>query len=204
VRNLIKAASLVAPFAILCVANPVLSADQQTVPPVMKFEEQKQCQIKCLDPHPGCEESQRVIDTLRTLFEACGREDMETVSSYLADDCTGFTGSHKLLVGKQAILEHIKKVVEYHKNDPDSPLLSYIISSPYAEVNGTTATVSYNAFKTYGGKHPRTLESHSMDVFEKHGEKWLESHYRNDWKEVSPLALKSAESQSEKDKTTSQ
>jgi ketosteroid isomerase-like protein len=191
VRNWIKAASLVAPLAVCCSAIPALSADQKTTtPPVMKFVESNQCVIRCFDPHPACEESQKVIETLRQIFEACGREDMDTVSKYLADDCTGFTGQHKLIVGKQAVLDHIKKAIEDHKNDAESPLLSYTIISPYAEVQGNSATVTYNAFKTYGGKHPRTLESHSTDIFERHGDKWLQSHYRNDWKEVPAISLK--------------
>jgi ketosteroid isomerase-like protein len=152
-----------------------------------KFEEgtQTQCKVSCGDQlNEECEESKKVIETLRKIFEAYGRHDMKTAGEYVADDCTGFDDAKKLLVGKKAVLENLEKSLESAEKDKQSPLLSYTIEKPYAQVTGDTAIVSFVAYKSYGGKRPHSMVSRSTDIFVKRDGKWLGSHYRRSWKEL--------------------
>jgi uncharacterized protein (TIGR02246 family) len=126
-----------------------------------------------------------VIETVRKIFEAFGKHDLKTVAEYVADDCTGFAGDHKLLVGKEAILADMKMHIEERAEKKVSPLLSYTIERPYAQVTGDTAVVTFVAYKTYGGDHPHRKCSHTTNIFVKRDGRWQQSHYRNDWKEVS-------------------
>lgn len=167
-------------FALL-LASPVLAAEVATSTIVKLEKDTPQCKIHCVDAHPSCEESAQVIDILKQLFQAYYNGDVDFVSKYIADDCTGFDDDHKLTVGKAAILDHIRKHIEKNKSD-DSPLQSYTISSPYAQINGDTAIVTFLALKDYGGVHPHRLVSHSTDIFVKRDGQWIKLHYRNSWK----------------------
>jgi hypothetical protein len=153
---------------------------------VVHFEEPTVCKVDCVDPHPACEESQKVIETLKQIYEAYGRNDLAAVAPFIDDNCTTFEqNSNKLIVGKKAVLEDIQKRIDTYMNDRESPLLSYTIKSPYAEVKGDTAVVTFMAYKTFGGKHPQKLESHCTDIFVKKDGKWLKMHFRANWQPVS-------------------
>ena len=142
------------------------------------------CQINCIDPHPACSESAKVIETVKLMYKAFSEKDVDTLSKYLDEDCTTFDEStQKLIKGKQAVLEDIKSRIA-KMEDEDSPLLSYTIDNPYAEVNGDTAVVSFTAIKKLGGKDPHTLESHCTDIFKKEGDRWVRMHYRFNFKVV--------------------
>lgn len=185
-KNSTKTATLSLVAFLSCASSAyAIEAPKQIQPPVLKFDEGSHCKINLVDPHPKCEESQKVIDTLRTIFEAYGRHDFKTVAEYMTDDCTGFAENHKFLCGKKATLEYVEKNVAQITSDTDSPLLAFTIERPYAEVNGDTATVTFLAYKEFGGKHPHTVMSHSTDIFVKRDGRWLKSHFRNCWKEVS-------------------
>jgi hypothetical protein len=152
---------------------------------VMHFESAPTCKIDCVDPHPACEESAKVIETLKTIYEAFGRGDVAGCGKYIDDNCTTFDEATKsLIVGKKAVLEDIQKKIEQFRDDRESPLVSYTIERPYAAVKGDTAVVTFIAYKTFAGKHPRTLRSHCTDIFVKKDGQWLKMHYRSDWKPV--------------------
>jgi len=183
VNKTCKLATLVVPILVLTTI-PVQALAQKAVVDT-KSDAAPVCKISFVDPHTNCKESECVIETLRTIFEAYGKHDMKTVAQYIAEDCTGFGENHKLIIGKEAVLEHITHNIEERAEIKDSPLLSYTIERPYAQVTGDTAIVTFIAYKQYGGKHPRKLCSHSTDIFVKRDGKWLKSHYRNNWREVS-------------------
>lgn len=150
-----------------------------------KTEEGPTCKVTCGQPlSEECEESKKVIETLRKIFEAYGRHDLKSAAEYIADDCTGFSDDRKLIVGKKAILEQIEKNIIERSKDKDSPLLSYTIDKPYAQVTGDTAIVTFVAYKSYGGQHSHQMISHCTDIFVKRDGKWLASHYRRSWKDL--------------------
>jgi ketosteroid isomerase-like protein len=160
------------------------AAAPQTPNPV-HFIDSNICKVDCVDPHPACEESQKVIDTLKKIYEAFGRGDMNEVSQYIDEDCTTFDEStHKLIVGKKEVLEDIRRKIEQFRDDKESPLLSYTIERPYAEVKDNMAVVTFVAIKQFGGKHPQKLVSHCTDIFKKENGRWMKSHFRSLWKPV--------------------
>jgi ketosteroid isomerase-like protein len=152
---------------------------------IVHFEEPTVCKVDCLDPHPACEESQKVIETLKMIYEAYGRNDLAAVAPYIDDDCTTFEQNTKtLVVGKKAVLADVQKRINEYRDDKESPILSYTIKSPWAEVKGDTAVVTFVGVKKFGGKHPQTFESHCTDVFKKKDGKWLKMHFVANWKPV--------------------
>ncbi|MGH9552778.1 MAG: YybH family protein [Terriglobales bacterium] len=151
----------------------------------VKFEDNPICKVECIDAHPACEESQKVIDTLKEIYEAFGRRDVQGCGKYFDENCSTFDEQSKQLIsGKQAVMEDVRKKIERLADDKESPLVSYTIEHPYAQVKGDTAVVTFTATKVFGGKHPRTLQSHCTDIFVKKDGKWLKLHYRANWKPV--------------------
>ncbi|HEY9784306.1 MAG TPA: nuclear transport factor 2 family protein [Candidatus Obscuribacterales bacterium] len=145
--------------------------------------EPEKCQISCIEPHAACTESEKVIETLKEITAALNDGDLETVSSYLDDGCTTFDkGTKKLIVGKQAVLDDLKRRIAAHNATSQEPLKAYTIDHPYAKVNGDVCVVTFVAHKEYGGKHPMKMESRCTDIFVRRGEKWKKLHYRSDWK----------------------
>src|SRR5262249_29783216 len=62
------------------------------------------CKFECIDAHPSCEESAKVIETVELVFKAFLKGDLDTVSKYLDDNCTTFDeGSNTLIKGKQNV-----------------------------------------------------------------------------------------------------
>jgi hypothetical protein len=143
------------------------------------------CMVTCHDPHPACRESARVIDTLNKLTQLINEGDFAAMGEYFDDGVTTFNeDTKKLIIGKEAVMADIKQRYErQHKSD--GHLLSYTIDSPYAEVNGNRAVVTFIAKKVLSGLHPVDMESHSTEVFIKEGDKWKTLHYRGAWKKVS-------------------
>lgn len=189
-KNLTKLALLAIPALI---SNAAMADDHK---PVLTFNEPPECKIHLIEGHSACEESKKVVETMRKIFEAYGKEDLPGIGQYIAEDCTGFGEDHKLIVGRQAVLDHIKCNMDKHQKDSDSPLTSYTIDRPFAQVVGDTATVTFVAYKSYGGKHPRNMISHSTDIFVKKDGKWLASHYVNNWKDTSKIVSVNPENES--------
>ncbi len=143
------------------------------------------CKIECGEPLAACSESQKVIEILKLLADAYARGDLVTYEAYLDDGCTTFDeGTKKLIVGKQAVLEHLKRRFEEFSPNGKTPLVSYKIEHPYAKVTGDTAVVSFVAGIQVGGKSPYKAENHVTDIFVKHGDKWKKLHYRGRWRKA--------------------
>jgi len=143
------------------------------------------CKIECSEPFATCSESEKVIETLKVLADAYARGDLTTYETYLDDGCTTFDEeTKKLIVGKQAVLEHLKQRFQEFAPDGKKPLVSYTIEHPYANVTGDTAVVTFVAGVQIGGKNPYRAENHVTDIFVKHGDKWKKLHYRGRWRKV--------------------
>lgn len=180
---LLVAASLAGAMSI-----PARAVDAGQVPAstplTIQFKDNHQCTIQCVDPHPACEESQKVIELLKEIYAAFGRRDIEAFSQYLDDGCTTFDEDTKsLIVGKKAVLEDVRKKMD-KIDDKEAPLVSLTIEHPYAQVHDDTAVVTFTALKEYGGTHPRKLESRCTDIFVKKEGKWRKLHYRSNWKPI--------------------
>jgi ketosteroid isomerase-like protein len=148
-------------------------------------QQKTQVKFACINHHPNCAESEHVIQTLAMYAKAYVSQDYKTCAEYMSDNITTFDEhSKKLISGKQAVLADMKERLDKSAPDSDSPLLSYTIDNPVAEVTGNSACVSCIGIKVYGGKHPRTVESHSSYVFVKEEGKWKKQHFRTDWKQV--------------------
>lgn len=143
----------------------------------------KQCRVSCVNPHAACTESEKVIETLRMLFDAVHKGDFETMSAHMDDGVTTFDeGTKKLIQGKEAVLADLKRKFETNKA---LGLESLTIDNPYAKVTGNVAVVTFVARKVYGGKKPSKMESHSTEIFVNEGGKWKKMHYRSNWKKIS-------------------
>ncbi len=140
--------------------------------------------ISCINPHAACAESEKVLDTLKILFRAYSKGDLVTAGQYMDEDCTTFDEASKsLIVGRKAVLDDLKHKIHGWEVS-DSPLISYTMEKPYAQVDGDMAVVSFVAIKEFGGKHPQKFKSHCTDIFKLEDGKWKKLHYRSNWKEV--------------------
>ena len=149
------------------------------------FESKSICKIECSEPFAACSESDKVIETLKLLADAYARGDLTAYEAYLDDGCTTFDEeTKKLIVGKQAVLEHLKQRFQEFAPDGKKPLVSYTIEHPYANVTGDTAVVTFVAGVQIGGKNPYKAENHVTDIFVKHGDKWKKLHYLGRWRKV--------------------
>lgn len=150
---------------------------------VTEHHSTKQCRVSCVNPHAACTESEKVIETLRMLFDAVHKGDFDTLSSHMDDGVTTFDeGTKKLIQGKEAVLADLKRKFETNKA---MGLESLTIDNPYAKVTGNVAVVTFVAKKVYGGKKPAKMESHSTEIFVNEGGKWKKMHYRSNWKKIS-------------------
>jgi len=144
------------------------------------------CKFSCLDAHPSCEESAKVIETVEYVLKAFFKGDLATVSKYLDDNCTTFDESTNTLIkGKQNVMADLKRKVTANEDQEEAPLISFTMDQPYAKVTGNTAVVSFIAIKVLGGKHPQKLVSHTTEVLVKDGDVWKKIHYRTNYKKVS-------------------
>ncbi len=147
--------------------------------------QKSQVKFACINHHPNCDEAEKVIQTLEIYAKAYVSQDYKTCAEYMTDGITTFDEhSKKLIVGKEAVLADMKARLDHSLLESDSPLMSYTIDNPIAQVTGNSACVSCIGIKVYGGKHPRTMESHSSYVFFKEDGKWKKNHFRTDWKQV--------------------
>ncbi len=138
--------------------------------------------VSCVGAHAACPESEKVIETLKQLASAYTEGNFVELAKFMDDGVTTFDeGTHRLIVGKQAVVDDIKKRWEA-AHAANAPVLSYTINNPYAQVTGDRAVVTFEAIKTVGGKHPETLVSRCTDIFVKRDDGWKKLHYRLCWK----------------------
>jgi len=147
-------------------------------------EPKKLLEVNFVDPDTVSGEEEKVLQSLKAIYEAYLRGDWETFAKYLDSACTKYDGDTKLsFSGSKAIVERLQQeLANYNKSD--SPLVSYTVDHPYARVKGDMATVTFLAIRVYGGKHPAKYESHCSDIFLKEDGMWKKVYYRSDWKLV--------------------
>lgn len=160
-------------------AEPDKAADPTDLSDVSK-------KINCVGAHAACKESEHVIAILKKIAHYYTEGNFEEISKYLSKDVTTFDeGRHKLIIGRQAVIDDIKQRWEdAHANG--SPVVSFTIYHPYAKVTGDQAVVTFKAVKTVGGKEPQTFSSRSTDVFIKEDGTWKKLHYISNWKKDKP------------------
>jgi ketosteroid isomerase-like protein len=154
--------------------------------PDSKANSKKVCHVKCNDPHAACSESEKVIEALQHLTRLISQGDFNDLAQHLDADVTTFDDtSKKLVTGREAVIANLKEKWERAHKRAQNDVVSYTIDSPYAQVKGDTATVTFIARKVIGGPNPATYVSHSTDVFKKEGDRWVAIHYIGSWKKVS-------------------
>jgi hypothetical protein len=164
---------------------PAFSADagsKTTGVPV----EYKECQVTCVDAHPCCEESGRVIEILKKLITAYSSGDLKTYETYLDDSCTMFNeNTHKLIAGKTDILKELKVHFAEHAPGGPKPLKALIIDQPFAKMTDeNTCVVTFVSTKEIGGQNPHKERANITDVFVKRGDQWKKAHWRGRWETV--------------------
>lgn len=143
------------------------------------------CKIKCLDPNAACDESAKVINVVLAMYKAYSEQDLATLAKYMDKDCTTFDeGTKKLITGREAVLEEIKRWLQKNAASGQAPLLSYTIERPFCQVSNDQAVVTFTALKELGGEHPRKFQSRCTDIFKKEGDSWVRTHYRSNWTEL--------------------
>lgn len=144
--------------------------------------------VACVSPHASCAESEKVIETLKHMSHLYSEGKFDELSKYMDEGCTTFDEKkNELIVGREAIMNHIKTRWNA-AHSSSSPIVSYTISHPYAQVTGDQAVVTFEAVKTVGGSHPETHVARCTDIFVKKDGVWKKSHYRNCFKKGKPSA----------------
>jgi len=147
--------------------------------------EDKDCKISCIEPHSGCTESAKIIEDLKEIVHALNTGNIEKAAEYYDDQVTSIDKkTKKLITGKKAVIDDLKQRMEAHNSNSQEPLKQVTIDHPMAFVHGDTATVTFVAYKEYGGERPYKMESHCTDIFVKRGDKWKKLHYVSNWKRV--------------------
>lgn len=173
-------------FTASTLSGAAAHAESETKATTAGTTSKKVCHVKCNDPHAACSESAKVIEALQHLTRLISQGDFNDLAQHLDADVTTFDDSSKKLVtGREAVIANLKEKWERAHKRAQNDVVSYTIDSPYAQVKGDTATVTFIARKVIGGPNPATYVSHSTDVFKKEGDRWVAIHYICSWKKVS-------------------
>ncbi len=147
--------------------------------------ESEKCKISCIEPHAGCPESAKIIEELKEIVHAINTGNIDEAAKFYDDQVIIIDKkTKKVISGKKAVIDDLKLRMEAHNRNSQEPLKSLTIDHPYAFVHGDTATVTFVAYKEYGGEHPYKMESHCTDIFVKRGDMWKKLHYVSNWKRV--------------------
>ena len=185
-RDLISVSLSLATFGLAIFTACTLSGAPAFAEGESKADGKKICHVKCNDPHAACSESERVIEALQHITRLISQGDFNDLGQHLDADVTTFDDtSKKLVTGRDAVIANLKAKWERAHKRAQNDVVSYTIDSPYAQVKGDTATVTFIARKVIGGPNPATYVSHSTDVFKKEGDRWVAIHYIGSWKKVS-------------------
>ena len=161
--------------------SPYANADENPT----KIVHAGQTDVLCVDPHACCAESKKVIELLHKLVTAYSQGDIKTYEKYLDEHCSMFEeGTHNLISGKPAVLEHLKQDFAEQAPGGDKPLVSLTIDQPFAKVTNDTCVVTFVATKEIGGAHPYKEKAHITDVFVKRGSEWKKLIWRGKWEKV--------------------
>ncbi len=131
-------------------------------------------------------ESQAVIKVLNAITRALADHDFKAMAKYLDKDCTTYDeSSHKLVVGRDAIISDVESKVNQEEEKLKAPPIKFEVDRPYVQVTGERAVVSFVLIKEIAGEHPARYESHCSDIFVKRDGNWKKLHYCGDaWKEI--------------------
>lgn len=160
-----------------------LAASDQTPP---EKNPPSECKVTCVDPHPACKESEKVIEVMQTLVKALNNRDWKTYMENLDDHCFIFDeATHQMISGKENVVAGMKSQSEKYAHE-GIPFISVTIDQPYAKVSpdGLSACITFVAVRQFGGEHPFKEESHGTDVFVKRNGAWKKCHFRGTWKRV--------------------
>ncbi|MCC6978308.1 MAG: nuclear transport factor 2 family protein [Candidatus Melainabacteria bacterium] len=147
--------------------------------------EEEKFKVSCVEPHSGCSESAKIIEELKDIVHALNTGNIDKAAEYYDEQVTSIDKkTKKLITGKKAVIDDLKKRMEAHNPNSQEPLKSITIDHPMAFVHGDTATVTFVAYKEYGGDRPYKMESHCTDIFVKRGDMWKKLHYVSNWKRV--------------------
>jgi len=126
-------------------------------------------------------ESADVLGALKKLLAGLGQRNLELIGACLSEDVVAFDDHNgKLMSGKEAVLEQIKKNVIGTKDQ--SPVKRIVVHDPFVRVKGDTAMVSFRATKELADEQKSKLESWCSEVFERKDGQWLVLQYRSNWK----------------------
>lgn len=127
-----------------------------------------------------------VIDVVKKITRALADHDFKSMSEYLDPHCTTYDeGTHKLVVGREAVIKDVKEKVAAEEARLKVPTISFTIDHPYAQIDGDRAIVTFVLIKEIGGKEPAKFESRCSDIFVKRDGQWKKLHYCGDnWKKL--------------------
>jgi hypothetical protein len=140
------------------------------------------CEVRCVDPHAYCEQSEQVLQILQKLIVAYSQGDIKTYEKYLDDNCSMFMeGTKQLISGKANVIDHLKQSFTRNLPTGKTPLVSFTIDQPFAKVTNDTCVVTFFATKEIGGAHPHKERAHITDVFVKRDNDWKKLHWSGNW-----------------------
>lgn len=131
------------------------------------------------------QEQEQVLSAFKKLMQGLGQRNIETISSCLSSEVIVFDSrSHRLVSGKDAVLDHINKNVL--GNDKNAVAVKdFVVFNPFVDIKGDTAMVSFRAVKTMGGEKPTKMESWCSEVFERKDKEWKVLYFKSSWKPLS-------------------
>jgi hypothetical protein len=143
------------------------------------------CAVSCVEPI-ATSDADGVIDVLKATTKALADHDFTALASHLDVNCTTYNEStHKLVVGRDAIIKDVKANVEAEERKLKVPPISFTIDHPYAMVTGDQAVVTFVLIKEIGGANPVKFASHTSDVFIKRDGQWKKLHFcGGGWKKM--------------------
>ena len=143
------------------------------------------CAVSCVEPI-ATSDADGVIDVLKAITKALADHDFAALASHLDVNCTTYNEStHKLVVGRDAIINDVKASVEAEERKLKVPPISFTIDHPYVIVTGDQAVVTFVLIKEIGGANPVKFASHTSDVFIKRDGQWKKLHFCGDaWKKM--------------------
>lgn len=159
-------------------------ATQQTVAEI-KCPPVEPCLVTCVNSYAACHESEKVLNILEKLTKAYVIGDLTTYEQYLDDHCVFYEEANKEFIsGKKDCLAHLQESFSKHAPGGSEPLKSFTIDQPYAKVIGNNCVVTFVAYKSIGGIHPRKEKANVTDVFVKSSDTWKKLYWHGKWEPV--------------------
>ncbi len=117
-----------------------------------------------------------VAAAIRGMYDAFQARDLASVGKHLAAESTCYdAGTSALRVGRQAVLDHFKGILDRHQ--PGEKWESKLEDLEIA-VSGDIAVAKYKIRTSAGGDHSLAAVTH---VFRREGDRWLAVHLHRSW-----------------------